>query len=172
MKNRQVGYLVIGISLLMGFLIWLFNNALTKIVNENCSHGAECAMWGSIRFQTNVGLGILVFVLLVGLYLVFFAKDEPAIREIHKVKVIKEQFKPKKITKENYEKILGTLEHDERVILEQIIASNGSVFQSQLVEETKFTKVKITRILDRLEGKGVIERKRRGMTNIVLLKHQ
>ena len=155
----------------MGFLIWLFNNALTKIVNDNCSHGTSCAMWGDIKFQTHVGLGVLIFVLLLGLYLVFFAKDE-VVREIHKVKVIKEQVKPTRITKENYEKILGTLEPDERIILEQIIAANGSIFQSQLVDETKFTKVKITRILDRLEGKGVIERKRRGMTNIVLLKHQ
>ena len=101
MKNRQVGYIVIGISILMGVLIWLFNHALTQIVNDNCSHGASCAMWGDIKFQTNVGLGILIFVLIVGLYLVFFAKDE-VVREVHTVKVIKEQVKAKKITKENY----------------------------------------------------------------------
>jgi len=38
------------------------------------------------------------------------------------------------------------------------------------VEETGFTKVKITRILDSLEGNGLIERKRRGMTNIIILR--
>jgi uncharacterized membrane protein len=51
-----------------------------------------------------------------------------------------------------------------------ILRENGSVYQSDIVRETKQSKVKITRILDQLEGKGLIERKRRGMTNIVVLK--
>ena len=34
------------------------------------------------------------------------------------------------------------------------------------------TKVKVTRILDKLEGRGLVERKRRGMTNVVMLKNQ
>lgn len=37
--------------------------------------------------------------------------------------------------------------------------------------KTGLTKVKVTRILDRLEGREIIERKRRGMTNVVILKH-
>ena len=128
MKNRQVGYIVIGISLLMGFLIWLFNNALTKIVNDNCSHGTSCAMWGDIKFQTHVGLGVLIFVLLLGLYLVFFAKDE-VVREIHKVKVIKEQVKPTRITKEKYEKILGEYPFDDS------LANKGAARNSHPAEQ-------------------------------------
>ena len=44
------------------------------------------------------------------------------------------------------------------------------MFQSSLVNETKLSKVKVTRILDRLEGKSLIERKRRGMSNVIILK--
>jgi uncharacterized membrane protein len=44
------------------------------------------------------------------------------------------------------------------------------MFQSDLVEGTGMQKVKITRLLDRLEGLKLIERKRRGMTNVVILK--
>jgi len=55
--------------------------------------------------------------------------------------------------------------------LVKIIESDGSIIQSDLVERTKFNKVKVTRILDRLEGMNLIERRRRGMTNIVMLKH-
>ena len=32
------------------------------------------------------------------------------------------------------------------------------------------SKVKITRILDKLEASGLVERKRRGMTNVVMAK--
>jgi len=108
------------------------------------------------------------------MYLIFFAKDDPQIvKEVHhEIKVIKEQVKAKRFDKAHYKNVLNTLEPEERTVMENIIESNGSIFQSQLVENTKQSKVKITRILDRLEGKGLIERKRRGMTNVVILKHE
>ena len=173
MRNRYVGMIIVGISILVGFLVWLFNNALTKIVDDNCSHGPACPMWGSINFQTNVGLGCMVFIVIVGLYLIIFAKDDPQIvKEIHKeTRIVKEQIKSKKLDKGHYKSVLQKLDADERSILEKILESNGSIFQSELVDNTKYTKVKVTRILDRLEGKGIIERKRRGMTNVVILKH-
>ena len=99
--------------------------------------------------------------------MIFFGKEE--IR-ITKFKTIKQQIEPKKITKENYQKVMNTLDKDEKNILERIIESQGTIFQSELVDKTKFPKVKVTRILDKLEGKRLIERKRRGMTNVVVLK--
>ena len=44
------------------------------------------------------------------------------------------------------------------------------MFQADLVDKCGFGKVKVTRILDGLENKGLVERKRRGMSNIVILK--
>jgi DNA-binding MarR family transcriptional regulator len=168
MRNRNVGIIVIGIALLIGFIIWAFNRAMSKIVSESCSHGPSCPMWGTINFQTNVSIGVMVFVILVGLYLIFFAKEEK-ITETKIVKV-KEQIKPKEITKENYQKVMSELADDEKLVLEKIIEAEGTIFQSDLVDKSGFTKVKVTRILDKLEGKAIIERKRRGMTNVVILK--
>ena len=45
-----------------------------------------------------------------------------------------------------------------------------TIFQADLIEKTGFGKAKMTRILDRLEGKGFVERKRRGMTNVVVIR--
>jgi DNA-binding MarR family transcriptional regulator len=173
MRNKYVGIIVVGISLLIGFLVWLFNKSLSTIVNDSCSHGPTCPMWGSISFQTNVGLGLMVFVTVVGLYLIFFAKDDPQIiREVHReTKIVKEQVKPRTLSKGHYRDILEKLEGDDKKVLSLIIDSEGSVFQSEIVSKIGLTKVKVTRILDRLEGKGLIERKRRGMTNVVILKN-
>jgi uncharacterized membrane protein len=63
---------------------------------------------------------------------------------------------------------MNTLTQEEKAVLQKIIESQGTIFQSDLVERTKFNKVKVTRVLDRLEGKGLIERKRRGMTNVII----
>ena len=173
MRNKQVGMIIVGISVLIGFLVWLFNKSLSEIVNDSCSHGPTCPMWGSIRFETNVGIGLMVFVILVGLYLIFFAKDDPQIvKEVHReTRIVKEQIKPKKIERANYAKVLESLDNESKKVLGLIIDSQGSIFQSELVSKTNLSKVKITRILDRLEGKDLIERKRRGMTNVILLKH-
>ncbi len=168
MKNRVVGFLVIGVAALIGFIIYSFNVALYDIISAACAHGPSCPMWGTMQFQTNISLAIMAFVIIIGLYLIFFGKEE---KVITKVKTVKQQIDPKKITKENYRKILNDLGKDEKVVFEKIIESKGSVFQSELVSGTGFNKVKVTRILDRLDGRNLIERKRRGMTNIVVLKH-
>ena len=110
----------------------------------------------------------MVFVIIIGLLFIFFGKEE---KIISKIKTIKQQIEPKKITRENYQKILSKLNDDEKLIFDKIIESEGTIFQSDLVDKTKFSKVKVTRILDKLEGKGLIERKRRGMTNVIILKH-
>lgn len=167
MRNRVVGILIIVIALLIGFIIYSFNQTMTSIVNASCSHGPSCPMWGTIEFQTNVSIGIMLFIIIIGLYLIFWSKEE---RIVTKIKTFKTQVEPKKITKENYQKVMSTLTGDEKKVLLKIIESQGTIFQSDLVNKTKFTKVKVTRILDRLEGKRLIERKRRGMTNVIILK--
>src|SRR3989344_9294921 len=161
MKNRIVGVIIIVFALLMGFMTWLFNRALTEIVNDSCSHGPTCPMWGSIGFQTNLSLGMIGAVLLLGIYFLIFPGDEkPEHAE-------KSPLHFRKIEKKTYEKEFKELSGDEKKVLEKIIESQGTIFQSELADKEN-SKVKITRILDRLEGKGLIERKRRGMTNIVL----
>jgi uncharacterized membrane protein len=66
---------------------------------------------------------------------------------------------------------MSKLSANEKTVFEKIIESQGALFQSELVEKSGFNKVKVTRILDKLEGKDLIDRKRRGMSNIVILKH-
>tara|TARA_Y100000310_G_C20621482_1_gene783555 strand:+ start:582 stop:1055 length:474 start_codon:yes stop_codon:yes gene_type:complete len=152
MKNKIVGYMVIGISLVIGFITYSFNKALTEIVSSTCSHGPDCTMWKSIDFQTNTSIVLMISVILVGLYLVFFTEDKK---------------KPK--NKMKYSELRKKLNEDENLVLSKIVEAEGTIFQSELVEKTEFNKVKITRILDSLEGKRVITRKRRGMTNVVIL---
>jgi len=104
----------------------------------------------------------------MGLYLIFFSHEE---RVVTKFKTVKEQIQPNKISKANYQKVISELDEEEKKVFEIILSSQGSVFQSELVSKTGLTKVRVTRVLDKLEGKGLIERKRRGMTNVVVLRH-
>jgi uncharacterized membrane protein len=65
---------------------------------------------------------------------------------------------------------INSLQTDERKVYDLIVNADGFMFQNDLIEKTGYSKVKISRILDKLELKGVVERRRRGMANIVVLK--
>ncbi len=65
---------------------------------------------------------------------------------------------------------MKTLKDDERVIYELILEGKGIVFQSEIVAKTGFPKAKVSRCLDALENRDLVERHRKGMGNIVLLK--
>jgi len=58
---------------------------------------------------------------------------------------------------------------EKNAALDRRLAGLG-VEESDLVEKSGLSKVRITRILDKLEARGVLERRRRGMTNAVVLK--
>lgn len=65
---------------------------------------------------------------------------------------------------------LSRLTEDERRLYEMIEAAGGGVLQMKLVSSGGFSKSKVTRLLDKLEGRDLITRERHGMTNLVKLR--
>jgi len=150
MKNKNVGYLIVGISIVIGVIVLIFNLGLKSIVGKTCTHGPTCTMFDTITIQTWLSLSIAGLVLIIGLFFVF-VKDDSDVKKDRKIDYSKLGKEDKKLVK----------------IIEE---ADGTIFQSDLVEKSEFSKVKVSRILDRLEGQQLIERKRRGMTNVVVLK--
>lgn len=80
-------------------------------------------------------------------------------------------FSAKTAEQEGFREIdLSTLNDEEKTVYALLKEHQGSMYQSDVIKTTGFPKVKITRILDRLEHNNILERKRRGMTNIIVLK--
>lgn len=159
MKNKNVGFLIIGLAVVIGIMVLLFNNAMTNIVNTSCSHGPSCTMYDDIRTQTYISVALIAVIVVIGLVLVFAKESEKVI------------MKTKTVSKIEKKKIdLSGLGDDERKVVKILQAENGAIFQNTLMEKIGVGKVGITRLLDKLEAKQIIERKRRGMNNIVVLK--
>jgi len=156
MKNKNVGFLIIDISIIIGIIILIFNHGMTSIVNQSCSHGSECTMYGTIKSQTYLSFAIAGMIFAIGLFFILSKENEKII-----YKKIKE--KTKKIDIEK-------MDDDEKPVINLLQQENGAMFQSSLMEKLEIGKVKATRLLDKLEAKQLIERKRRGMNNIVVLK--
>lgn len=58
---------------------------------------------------------------------------------------------------------------DERRVIDIIRESGGEILQSNLVIRSGFSKVKVHRILKKLENRGIVMRGRLGITNSVML---
>lgn len=159
MKNKNVGYLITGIAIVIGFIILIFNLGLKSLVGQTCTHNT-CSMYEALAMQTWLSLAIAGVILVIGLFLIF-SKEE--IKIITKTKKIEVEKKRKPI---DYSK----LNKDEKVLMKIIEEADGTIFQSDLVEKSGFSKVKVSRILDKLEARQFLERKRRGMTNVVVIK--
>jgi len=59
---------------------------------------------------------------------------------------------------------------EEKTVYELVQKHDGGMYQSDILKEVDWSKSKLTRVLDKLEQRDVVERKRRGMTNLVVLK--
>src|SRR3989338_6364148 len=161
MENKNVGWMLLGISILLIVFTFLFNSTLMGAVKNSCfiQHGdvKSCEMYDSVNYQTYFALGIIGVIIIISLFLIFSKPNE---------KIIVRKIKEKKIEK----KIdLSGLRPEEKQIF-NFVKENGAIFQADLIEKTGFGKAKMSRIIDRLEGRGLVERKRRGMTNVVVLK--
>jgi hypothetical protein len=160
MKNRNIGFLIIGIAIVIGIIIFIFNHALTTIVDTSCSHGSSCPMYGTIQTQTWIGVCLLILILLIGIFFVFSKEHETTIIQT-KTKTVQAKRKPIS---------LEGLDSKEKEVVKLLQNDNGTLFQADLMEKLGIGKVGITRLLDKLEAKQIIERKRRGMNNIVILR--
>ncbi|MFH1972326.1 MAG: hypothetical protein ABIJ18_02505 [archaeon] len=151
MKDRQVGYLVIAFCMALLLIIITYDMTLAQIVSTSCSHGDSCPMYATLKMQRIISFTLLGVLVLIGLYFIFS-------------KNIKEIIKDKKRNKELF------LSDEEKQVINLLKSNNNSLYQSDLIKQLDKSKVQVTRILDKLEAKKVIDRKRRGMTNIIILK--
>ncbi len=156
MENKKVGWLIIGAGILMAAIVAIFNSGLRKIIAETCAHGPSCSMYSTVSIQTWISLVVILILIVVGLVIMFSKPQERVI-----VRTVKENKKRIDMSK---------LDRDEKKAVTLLQKENGGMFQADLMEKLEIGKVKMTRLLDKLEAKQIIERKRRGMNNIVVLK--
>jgi len=122
-------------------------------------------------FTTSDMIILVVTSIILGICLMYLLTFEPAeyvkISEVHSLNPNNSVIEQRKIEWEN---VIKTLKEDEQKIYREIIDSDGIINQSELTGKTSFSKSNVCRILDILESRGLVERRRRGMGNVVMLK--
>jgi uncharacterized membrane protein len=80
--------------------------------------------------------------------------------------------KEKKDIRKNVLDLLSILEKDEEEVIRNFIKNNGETNQSLLSKELKLNKVKVSRIISKIEKKGIIKKEKNGMTNKLILRKE
>lgn len=155
--DKELGFIIIGLAIILLIVVTVVKvnvdnqgEFMCQLVADNPDMDMkDCPAHNNpVSWLVFLAFGISFALLGIGGVLVFYNQQVA-----HKKKVN-----------------VSKLSSEEKSIVILLEENEGSLYQSILVKETGLSKVKITRILDGLEGKGIIERKRRGMTNIVILK--
>jgi uncharacterized membrane protein len=75
-----------------------------------------------------------------------------------------------KRSKGELESVLKILPEEERVVIKILLENNRKIEQNYLVVLSGFNKVKVSRIVSKLEARNVLEKKNLGNTNYLMLK--
>jgi len=67
--------------------------------------------------------------------------------------------------------VLRLLTGDERLMYKALMDSGGWALQKDLILSTKMSNAKVSRVLDRLGQKGLVDKERFGSTNKITIKH-
>ncbi len=159
-STRHVGVVLIILSIVLFVIMYNFSNSMLEIIDSgemmSCQSYEACPHV-TVLNQAYLGYVVSLVIFIIGLFLIIIGGSA-------------NKTQPPEGNKGKWDKTIKTLSGDEKDIYGKIIESEGVMFQSDLVEKSEFPKAKVSRILDKMEARGLLERKRRGMANAVVLK--
>lgn len=159
--KRFMTILSIVVLLVSLFLLFdrIFKPQPIQIVLES---GQEVTTQNSEYFSLTEAILLVVCSFLIGstsIYLFYNADRTIFIKSANQDKTNK------------YEHILPLLKEDERKLFLALKEANGEMLQNKLVIKLNMSKVKVTRLIYRLERKNLIVKERYGLTNKIKLKN-
>ncbi|MBI5066429.1 hypothetical protein HZA97_09420 [Candidatus Woesearchaeota archaeon] len=151
---------IISIILLTVSIFLLFNKLFsTQPIQIILETGQEVTTQNSDYFSLQDALLLTITSFLIGATSVFLYYSEETRKFIGKMI----QKNPDK------EFILPLLKEHEKTIYLEISKNNGEMLQNKIVQKTGLSKVKVARIIARLERKKLIRKERYGLTNKILI---
>ncbi len=162
-KYKIIIFTVILVASLVVLVDKLFTTAPINIILES---GQEVVSQDSNYYTLGEVILLIVCAFLIGFSIIFIYYTSNG--------AIKEYFLPEK--KEKFEDksknklIINLLKGDEKEVYQEILNSKDGILQNELVLRTGLSKVKITRVVHRLELKRLIIKERHGLTNRIKLR--
>jgi uncharacterized membrane protein len=150
-RGRVLALIVAGGSIALVVLVLVL-----PFTMGHAFEGAQLLLWGSI---------LLIVTLIAGISLVYvyLAKYVSATKAAN----ARTSGEASTGADRRVELTLELLPEDERAVYQRLLREGGQVLQKNLRQMVSFSGPKVSRVLDRLERKGLVVRERQGMTNRV-----
>ncbi|MFW6282786.1 MAG: helix-turn-helix transcriptional regulator [Minisyncoccales bacterium] len=148
MKENKIRPLILIFGMLTLFVFLISFASFYATENFSTACGCKLPPWVIIVSLSSLGL----FVGSITYYLIsnHFLKERKEIRK-------------------NVNQFLNLLEEEDKKVLDMIIKEKGKINQSDLTKKLNFDKVKISRIISKMEKKGILKKEKKGMTNKIIL---
>lgn len=156
------GILISAIVLIISVLLLVDRLLATDPVQFILEDGRAVPVEGASYFSLNEVLFFIITAWLGGmsfLYIIMHSRETPAVKSEATIRG----------NKNAALLVASILEGDEKVLFQEIVDNDG-ILQRELVIKTGFSEPKVSRLLDKIERRGLIVRQRDGMGNRVLLK--
>ena len=163
MNQRKIGAIILAVSVsiltLLLFLKLQTDKQMLSACETSCNSQGNvgCNLescpyhhGGSLSWVLVIVSALVAFLGGTGLYLSLPQKKETVIEE------------------KEYD--VSSLLDEEKKVFFFIKDKKEGVYQNLIVKEFNLSKVQATRLLDKLEGQDLIERKRRGLSNLIVVK--
>ena len=169
METKKVGFVVMGVSIALGFLIFGYMGQLNAYGQKaGCNPTQDCKQVNSMLGFSHAIVGFLSFLFSLGFYLLFFNRSEKELMEKYSLTEKISKDGPKKEENDKFSLLLRPLDDNEKKILLSIREQEG-ITQSTLRFRANLSKAKVSQILTDFEKKSLIERKAKGKTYQVFL---
>lgn len=148
MANKSIKPLILIFGILTFFIFIISFTVFYTTENFSMTCGCSLPPWVIIVSMASLGLfvGISTYYVISNNYL-----------------------KEKKEIEKNIIKFLDILDVEEGNILKKIIDNGGEINQSSLSKSLDLGKVKMSRIVSKMEEKNILKKEKNGMTNKLIL---
>jgi uncharacterized membrane protein len=155
--EKRVGLILMILSVII-FIIALTGKLNSdNVISIYSNQTGSCYLEGTCLHEqfniTFIVLGIIAGAVFVIGFIIFFLNQK-------KQEIKQKTIKTTKIS----------LTPEQKRLYNLLKEAGAPMFQGELVEKSGMNKVRVSRVLDKMEMLGVIERRRHGMSNYVLLK--
>ncbi|MEK6973733.1 MAG: hypothetical protein AABW41_00590 [Nanoarchaeota archaeon] len=184
MNSKKIGYIVIGIAIVLivlgiylrSILVQTYNTEFNTHSDGACSATAAepCPheKINNLLWPTLIGATVLIILAAIGVYLIFFEKSQKILEQNQQniVKTLEETHKQKD-SEEKFQLLLSALDEDEKNVMKTVREQDG-ITQATLRIRIGLSKTKLSIVLSGLEKKDLIRKIAQGKTNQVFLKRQ
>ncbi|MCK4521098.1 MAG: hypothetical protein KAU20_00870 [Nanoarchaeota archaeon] len=152
-ENKLAKDVLLVLSIILGFVFIISFSAI--YVSDAIKNNNACGCVLPIPYMILILASLGLFVGSLSFYI-----------------LVSKHIKEKKESTKNIEFTLNFLEKDEKTIIEELIKNKGQLNQSKFEKLTNLHKVKIHRIIDKLNSKGLIRKVSAGKTNNIIVSDQ